>query len=91
MTIDNLNPPNKIIMISEQLGNNFFTIDIGGDRQVITLPDFTQNFSTKRSFIKLIIFLRSFKKKMDNIGGLFARLTLLPQSIIDQYKDADIL
>ena len=83
MTIDNLNPPDKIIMISEQLGNNFFTIDIGGDRQVITLPDFTQNFSTKRSFIKLIIFLRSFKKKMDNIGGLFTRLTLLPQSIID--------
>ena len=83
MTIDNLNPPDKIIMISEQLGNNFFTIDIGGDRQVITLPDFTQNFSTKRSFIKMIIFLRSFKKKMDNIGGLFARLTLLPQSIID--------
>jgi hypothetical protein len=83
MTIDNLNPPDKIIMISEQLGNNFFTIDIGGDRQVITLPDFTQNFSTKRSFIKLIIFLRSFKKKMDNIGGLFSRLTLLPQSIID--------
>tara|TARA_B110000285_G_scaffold228034_1_gene290342 strand:- start:732 stop:2045 length:1314 start_codon:yes stop_codon:yes gene_type:complete len=83
MTIDNLNPPDKIIMISEQLGNNFFTIDIGGDRQVITLPDFTQNFSTKRSFIKIIIFLRSFKKKMDNIGGLFTRLTLLPQSIID--------
>lgn len=83
MTIDNLNPPDKIIMISEQLGNNFFTIDIGGDRQVITLQDFTQNFSTKRSFIKLIIFLRSFKKKMDNIGGLFSRLTLLPQSIID--------
>lgn len=83
MTIDNLNPPDKIIMISEQLGNNFFTIDIGGDRQVITLPDFTQNFSTKRSFIKMIIFLRSFKKKMDNIGGLFTRLTLLPQSIID--------
>ena len=91
ITIDNLNPPDKIIMISEQMGNNFFTIDIGGNRQVIILPDFTQNFSTKRSFIKMIIFLRAFKKQMDNIGGLFARLTLLPKSIIHLVNsDVDI-
>ena len=91
ITIDNLNPPDKIIMISEQMGNNFFTIDIGGNRQVIILPDFTQTFSTKRSFIKMIIFLRSFKKQMDNIGGLFSRLTLLPKSIIHLVNsDVDI-
>lgn len=83
ISVNNFSSPDKVVMISKRLGNNFFTLDLGGVRQVVEMPNFSQTFSSEITFTKVILFLKAFKNKMDRLGGLFERITLLPESIVE--------
>jgi len=82
--IQNLFTPDIIMMISNGLGNNFFNLTIGTDTKTIIVPNWKQSSFEETSYTKYIYYLRKLKKEINKLGGLFQRVSFIPEEIVNE-------
>jgi hypothetical protein len=82
--IQNLFTPDIIMMISNGLGNNFFNLTIGDETKTIIVPNWKQSSFEETSYTKYIYYLRKVKKEINKLGGLFQRVSFIPEEIVNE-------
>ena len=82
--IQNLFTPDVIMMISNGLGNNFFNLTIGNETKTIIVPNWKQSTFDEPSYTKYIYYLRKVKKEINKHGGLFQRVSFIPEEIVNE-------
>ena len=82
--IQNLFTPDIFMMISSGLGNNFFNLTIGNDTKTIIVPKWKQSSFEENSYTKYIYYLQKIKKEINKLGGLFQRVSFIPEEIVNE-------
>ena len=82
--LQNFFAPDIVMMISNGLGNNFFNLTIGNVTETIIIPDLKQSSSAEASYYKYIQYLRKVKQAINQKGGLFTRVSFIPQEIVNE-------
>ena len=82
--IQNLFTPDIFMMISSGLGNNFFNLTIGNDTKTIIVPKWKQSSFEENSYTKYIYYLQKIKKEINKLGGLFQRVSFIPEELVNE-------
>lgn len=82
--LQNLFTPDIIMMISNGLGNNFFNLTIGNETETIVVPNWKQSTFEEPSYSKYIYYLRKVKREINKLGGLFRRVSFVPEEIVNE-------
>jgi hypothetical protein len=65
MTLSSIEIPTSFFVISKQYGNNFFSVKINGNTEIVTIPDGNYQSSTLMNIINT---------QLQNLGGDFASI-----------------